>query len=218
LVLSEDSFIIGTSAGLFILHNNVVSRLHIGATYGLTRSNNNWYAFQAIGRYGRLISFRLDKNNTGYTCEDVNYIRIGLSGGIHQIDYYDGILYVTDTYNNRIILMDGKKSKYFYPNGRLRSGRLSENYNHFNSIFFSGDTLFMIAHNETSKTKRTSEIFVFDKSNNNSFKLNRIIPTKSKDAHNIILFKNKLMYCNTMDGSLINGEDLFSQNTDYLTR
>lgn len=213
----EDSFIIGTSTGILILHNNQISRLLVGSTYGITRSNDLWYTCQQTGRYKRIISFKLENVDSGFGCSDINANIIGLSPGVHQIDYFDDILYITDTYNNRIIIIK-KKKKYFYPNGKLKNGRSSHNYNHFNSIFINDNKLYLIAHNESSKTKRMSEIYIYDLCNNDSIKLSSIITTKLKDAHNIVLFKGQLMYCNSADGSIMIGENIFFKNKDYLTR
>ena len=48
----------------------------------------------------------------------------------------------------------GTKDDIIYPNGKLKNGRLSKNYNHFNSIFKYKNDLHIIAHNETKKTNR----------------------------------------------------------------
>lgn len=201
------------------MHNNIVSRLCTGFTYGISFQNDLWYVFQNTGRYGRIISFELkiDKNEC-YKFDYKKFNYLGLSAGIHQIDYYNGVLYATDTYNNRLIIFKDKEKEYFYPNGKLKDGRRSINYNHFNSIYFNKNKLYMIAHNETVKSKKTSEIYVFSLSKNHELNFSQLISTDAKNAHNISILNERFIYCDTMDGIVMLGEDVFFENKSFLTR
>jgi hypothetical protein len=121
-----------------------------------------------------------------------------------------------DTYNNNICLYDhnGKTVKRLYPNGGLEKGRSSPNYCHFNSIFWSAKNIFLVAHNQTKKTGRLSEIYRLD----HRWKLLEIIATKSGAAHNVVLIKGELWHCNSLEGTLVLGEGAAYQDRHYFTR
>ena len=75
--------------------------------------------------------------------------------------------YTNNLLNKEFILKDGLKEgiNQYHPNGKLHDGRKSNNYNHFNSIFQYREKLYLIAHNETKKTKRKSEVYTIETKN-----------------------------------------------------
>ena len=70
---------------------------------------------------GLSFELKIDKNEC-YKFDYKKFNYLGLSAGIHQIDYYNGVLYATDTYNNRLIIFKDNEKEYFYPNGKLKDG------------------------------------------------------------------------------------------------
>ncbi len=182
------TFLVGTShRGLLLYRDGQVFQLFpFLGFYGITMQRGVWYAFHKTGRHGRIISFRLD----GDLITDAGTNVWGLSRGGHQIDFINDALYVTDTYNNAILRYDDvetlrnvcwrRYSARLFPNGRLKHGRRSGNYNHFNSIYKYGDTIYLVAHNETRKTGRSSEIFLLDK----DFQVKDIRRIDGSNCHN----------------------------------
>jgi len=195
--------IIGTSdRGLLLLENGILYQIvNAKGVYGITFKNERWYFFHKTKYHGRICSVNLKTM-------DFKVHLYGLSIGIHQIDFVDDILFVVDTYKNRILKfsnIDNRLNSYwrtdvekFYPNGKLKKGRDSSNYNHFNSILYKDDFFYLMAHNETYKTKRKSEIYKLDK----KFNVVSSEVINASNAHNIC-FDDKYMYfCDSIGKAL----------------
>ncbi|MGW4381416.1 hypothetical protein [Kitasatospora sp. NPDC004531] len=163
-----DGFLIGTSAaGLLLVRDGRAERLLDGSWYyGLTRDADTWYAFERTGRHGRIVRFGLDHPG-------VRTALWGLDFGVHQIDVVAGDLLVTDTHHNRLLAYPttGLRTPRLWcrtaaralPAGPLRDGRASLNYAHFNSVFGTGDSLHLVAHNDGRRTGRDSELYTVDR-------------------------------------------------------
>ncbi len=214
-------FLIATqSLGLLFYNNGKIIRFFKEkGFYGITKFSGTFFAFHKTGMHGNIISFRIESNKA----IDVKLIIKGLSRGIHQIDFIGQDLYVTNTYDNSILIYSNLVSKHnlhwkdynkiIYPNGKLQNGRKSSNYNHFNSLFKHKNKIFLIAHNETKKTNRPSEIFSL-----NSFTLNTLGRQKiaGSNCHNIYINNKEKMYCNSLEGTLnINGENIISHKNIF---
>lgn len=171
-------FLVGTSAaGLLLFDGPEVVQLFdryarrhddgIGGYYGITRRGDRWYVYHRVAATGRVISFRLE----GRRAVDARTELSGLSRSVHQIDFIDDDLWVVDTYDNRVLVVPAaalgrgwrRAARVLYPNGVLASGVSSENYSHFNSVYGWGGTVCLVAHNETTKTQRRSELFLLDR-------------------------------------------------------
>ncbi len=93
--------------------------------------------------------------------------------GIHGIDFVGDELYILDTYNNRCLigvyaeeLGEVRIIQVIYPRGMHRDvGSYDKNgyHAHFNTIYSVGDYVYMIAHNNTTKTEVPSELYMFNK-------------------------------------------------------
>ena len=210
-------FLIGTSQrGLLLYRDGEVFQLFpFPGFYGITARDDLWYAFHKTGRHGRVISFRLGDNKI----TDAQTRIWGLSRGVHQIDFIERRLYVTNTYHNAILRYDNVEalhnvswrnySAIFFPNGRLRRGRASSNYNHFNSIYKYRDTVYLVAHNETYKTGRRSEIFLLDE----SFSVKGVSAVNGSNCHNFYKDKYLEMVGLSLEGSVQNnGEEVLHVN------
>ena len=216
-------FLIATSSqGLLLYFNGKITKLfNEKGFYGITKLSNKFYAFHKTGMHGNIISFKLKDNKA---IENKIIVK-GLSRGIHQIDFINNDLYVTNTYDNSILIYKDAKNKeninwkkfddIIYPNGKLNNGRSSDNYNHFNSIFKYKNDIHIIAHNETKKTKRKSEIYTINYSKRKNITIQK---TDGSNCHNIYLNKNQKIYCKSLEGILsINNKDVISHK-DIFTR
>jgi hypothetical protein len=134
----------------------------------------------------------------------------GLSGGCHQIDMIDGLLWVCDTYNNRIraYAQAGAGLREAFtatPPGELSEARASTNYAHMNSIWRGPDgRIFAFYHNETFKTGRPSEVAELD---DRGVELSRV-PVQATNGHNVLLHGDRFVYCDSMDGRLRHGSEV----------
>jgi len=214
--------LIGTSTGLLYCSGSAMYRLTTEEfVYGITRrKDNEWWLAQRGGNFINRIMFDDDMTPTDFELvADLRMAGVAEHSGFHQIDFINDELYICDTYNNRIlcgmyttdylIIM-----KVIYPVGwhNLTDSRSrNPKYKHFNSVYRYdvGKTHYVIAHNETHKTKERSQLFLFD----DHWKLKAIISDLGSCAHNIVVDFNQRMYsCDSTDSSLLafDGEKMSS--------
>jgi len=200
----DGNFLVGTKRGLYQIRQGKLNLIVKGHFYGISHENGNIYAFERMVKRGRIIRLRTD-SNLKITCANV-FLR-DLSSGCHQIDVYNGTLYICDTYNNRILEIDPSKRKtkgIYYPLDKLSDGRSSTNYGHLNSIYFQGNEVVALCHNETQKTGRASQILILEK----DFSVRERIDTNSGSAHNVIPWHGAFLHCDSMNGYLKLGDKI----------
>lgn len=203
--------------GLLVVEQGRVRRLLEGKFYGITRYRGCWYAFERQRWHGRIIRFSLDG--------EWEVAIWGLSRGIHQIDILDDRLVVVDTYENRVLLFDSPAELrnvwwkscnpvVSYPDGVLQRGRGSHNYHHFNSIFADDEAVYLLAHNETLKTNRSSEVWRLDRELTTPISVTQL---NASNAHNVYVHQQSLLCCASMEGTLrLDDVDVFT--TQCFTR
>jgi hypothetical protein len=203
----SNQYLIGTSnKGLMLFSNGkLIQLLKNNGVYGITSFNNWHYAFYKTGLHGSIIKFHVENDKIS----SVQKVVYGLSRGVHQIDIIGNDLYITDTYNNAIRIYNNiynvrkvhwlKADKSIFPSGKLMKGRLSSNYKHFNSIYSDGNILFVLAHNETKKTNRKSELFAL---NVKSHGIEKIHQLDGSNCHNIYLDDDLFIYLKSIEGTM----------------
>ena len=207
----SESFIIGTTSGLWVLKDTTCRKISCGASYGITRTGKKWFACQYTGIFSQIVSFELDKYSR---IPQIKYEKTGMPGGIHQIDLYADELFAVDTQNNSIIqLLKNGKRKIYYPNKKIKKS--GNNNNHFNSVFITNNYMYVLAHNGMLNLNKCSEIYVLEKP---SLKCKEIIKLPAYSAHNVLLFKGKFIYCNSLAGELIWGDKVFYKNERFYMR
>ena len=133
---------------------------------------------------------------------------------LHQIDAWEGHIYVTDTANNCVLVYRVKTDglsfeRAHYPCGPLSDGKKSNNYAHINSIFQSNERIYLMYHNQTKYTGRTSQIAVLNK----GWDVLEVLDTPADSAHNVFCDEGGLVYCDSRNGRLMrNDEVLLGQN------
>lgn len=197
--IKQFNAVIATKNGLFIFNksnNKLIKVLH-GSFYGVAVRFNRLIVFEAFhGKInkGRIIELFVEKGKIVKS----KVVLKNLSSGIHQIDIFDNLLYVCNTYNNSIDIYSLEGYKLIsqnFPLGSLTNGRKSKNYGHINSIYIKNCMIHFVSHNETKKTGKSSEIFTFDM----NFSLLKKIDTNSGCVHNVI-FKDYFYFFDSLNG------------------
>lgn len=210
----KGEYLLSTSSGLWYLKENKLIMIVPGGCFGITGGPEEWYLCQYTGDYSRILKFTLSiKDGNIFLLNRTNYLT-GLPPNIHQVDLFDGKLYIVNAADNSIIV-SSKEDKYqeFFPNGKIKKG--SSKSNHFNSVFIKDSTVYLMAHNGTSKNERNSEIFKVDKTN---MKKRSIIKINAQKAHNIFFLDGKLGYCNSPKGELVIDNHVVYKNSKYFLR
>lgn len=211
------SFLVGTRKhGLLYFNAGECFQVLRGAkVYGITKSHNNeWWIF-SHANVGKIQIFVIEDSSLCLRAT----IMSGIPKGIHQIDFLGDDLLMADPHDNRIIVCReirntkiANKLVCIYPNGKLKKDR--SNYSHFNSVYADKNYIYLIAHNDTVKSKRKSEIFKMDYSYNTVGRT----PIEGSCCHNIYRDDKNQIICRSLDGKIENnGKVVFSQ-TDCFTR
>jgi hypothetical protein len=204
----EARVIIATKNGLYFLDKNLIIKVLEGEFYGVTYKADTIYVFEKTNKKGRIIYFHKNIYNEKY-----NVLVDKLSPGCHQIDFIGDDLYVTDTYNNRILIfdIDGNFKNDFYPLGILENGRKSSNYGHINSVYSYNGFIYLLCHNETKKTGKNSEILKLNKQNDLIGKIN----LNASSAHNCAIYNNKFLVCDSLNNKVILDNNVLIDTDDF---
>ena len=164
------TFLIATQSKGLLLYNNgeIIQLFNKKGFYGITKHNHLYFAFYKTGMHGNIISFKLQNNQA----INVKVIIKGLSRGVHQIDFIGNNLYVTNTYDNSILIYNNanKKENIHWRNYNNIIFQM-ENYKmEENQVITTISTpsmniekkLYLIAHNETKKTKEKVNLYIIE--------------------------------------------------------
>ena len=214
--LHDVECLVATVKGLYFSGHGKLTRLLPGRFYGLTTDKEFWYVFERLSKRGRIIRFSI-KNGC---MEHPKQLISNLSPGCHQIDFLGSNLYVTDTYNNCLLVFSVNKSGEMilkdkhYPPGILTQDReISENYTHMNSVWQYEDDIYVLFHNNTTKTGRYTEIARL----NADCTIAERIQTTASNGHNVMRYNGQFLICDSMASTLtLNGKAVFT--CDLFTR
>lgn len=211
--------LIGSNKGLLYYFNGKLIRLISKSVYGITYFENTYYVLQRTTKSSRILKINLNENSIEKPIENIKILVDGLSVGIHQLDIIGDHLYACDTYNNRIlsIRLSGEIIEGIYPSGFLSKNSIkSINYSHYNSIYSDFDKVYLVAHNDSLKSGRSSQIHVFDY--NNSWFPIKCEQNIGFSAHNFLIKKSDMYWCDSLNFSLIKNRETVFKLQNQLTR
>lgn len=194
------TLLIASKSGLYFFHQGKLEKWLTGRFYGITERQGRWYVYSFdTSTYGRLLSFQILNN----TLSDLREELRAIPPEIHQIDWLGDALLTTDTSNNRLTSYEFRNGKltrprHYYPAGRLKNGRQSDNYRHINSVYCDNTRIFVVCHNDTRRTGRPSEIMIL----NHAFQVQTTIVLEGGCAHNVIPFRDSFIYCDSLGGAV----------------
>lgn len=195
--------IVASRQGLYAVRPNECQLIAYGQFYGITIDRNAIYVFEACGQprlrtnMGRIVCLR---HNDGQI-DSAEVIVRGIDNGCHQIDLIDGQLYVTDTYNQRLLRMtaEGGEVESLYPLP-LPEPITNDGYAHINSVLAVGDAFYLLKHNNGVRSGIDSEIAVFDR----QWQLVDTVPLAGLACHNLaVLEGGSLISCGSLMGELV---------------
>ena len=208
-----------TRHGLFAVAEHGCRLIAPGLFYGISILDGWVYAFEAGDRprnptaRGRIVRFRQGNGRIGAT----EVVATGLDNGCHQIDFIGDELHVVDTYQQRIVVLDGQgvvKAEHepFPFSGR---GGCEPEYVHLNSILRHGGRTMLLLHNGGLKENRRSELAVLDDAW-------QPIERRTLDGygcHSLAALEDgTILTCGSLDGELIGSDGLKVRLGDLMTR
>lgn len=215
------SLIFSTSKGIFIFDkkNNISKQILNGHSYGITRSDNYWFVQRTVNRNKNIPKYKRVSNIVkfkikNYCVQDLSIVILGLKGEIHQIDIIGEELFIPYTGFNRIL--------HFNIDGRMLLPRLEFNLSsinlsisktsHLNSIYSDGQCIYVIAHNQTAHTNRSSELIRYSKLD----KTISIQDLNAHSAHNIIYINESIYFCDSNNNKLFRDNNVIFQSNKLL--
>ena len=215
---NDISIIFSTSKGIFIFDKkrNLSKQILKGHSYGITRSKNFWFAQRTTNRVkgiskGRRVSNIIKFKINNYFINNLSVAVLGLRGEIHQIDFIGDKLYVPYTNYGLILNYDLNRKLYKRITDLFSDKKqfaLIEP-SHLNSVYSDKRYIYLIAHNYTSKTNRSSDLIVYDERNGDV----KIFSLNAHSAHNVIKINGSLFFCDSNNGKLYrNNKIIFSSN------
>jgi len=204
-------FLFTAKQGLFLYQSNKVLHLFSNRCFGLTKFNGHFFFSSSPFQYEKpTMLFSLSDSRRKVKLE-----KIIACADVHQIDCYFSDLFITDSRNNRLIVLNNHRKHIIYPNGKLINGVDSNNYAHFNSVFINKDYIYLMAHNHTTKTGRKSSIYKLDR---NTYQIVSIYNTPATDAHDLIVSDGKYIYCDSSNGHLMVNDKSVLHLQNYFLR
>ena len=202
--------IVATRRGVFAVAQTGFLLIAHGFFFGITFRDGNIYLFEACDQppgptiQGRIIAL----TRRGEEITEARVVASGLDNGCHQIDFIDDRLHVLDTYNQKIIRFtkDLTEREVLAPLPLCTNGRWSSEdleYRHVNSLLSIEDRIFLLLHNSSRKTGRSSELAVYSK----EWQPMDLWTLKGKDCHSLaVLEDGSLLVCGSGDGDLISAD------------
>lgn len=165
-----------------------------GLFYGITWDNDHYYIagrwhqrFWPTSRYERPRVLTLDRN-----LDLVKTSRIPVpAGGIHQIVYQNDKLYCSCSREDSYVIRDGKDWSVWYPSKDPQ--HYDNDTHHFNSIWFEGNSMFIIGHNNGPSD--VWELKYPERELVDKYRVGRYI-------HNVWREGDDLLVCNSGDGRI----------------
>ena len=210
--------LVATRKGLFVARPGAHRQIAYGQFYGIAIDGETIYAFEACDRprirsnRGRIVRLR---HNAG-RIESADVPARNLDNGCHQIDIIDGSLFVTDTYNQRLlrIPLDGGEPEHLHPLPAPIEGE-PETYFHVNSLLACGDAIYLLLHNDSGRTDRDSQIAVFDRNWNRT----GTIPLSGQGCHSLAMLEDgTLLSCGSAAGEIVGSDGRAIKISNRMTR
>ena len=198
--LKNKVFVTGGN-GIFDLNiqKRKINRLLLGKSYGIFFLDNKLHFF-------------LTSNNLNYGYIFKTYdlfkicffaIKVGprLSKGCHQIINHNSKIYITNTYEDNIIILN----MMFKNIGKINLN-YDKKYKHNNSIHIDKTYIYIVCHNETYKTNNLSEICKIKFTDHSDIE---VIKTNFSCAHNYLPYKDSFLICDSFNQKVFNGFEEF---------
>lgn len=188
--------LIGTTRGLLLWNDGAVTQLLEGGVYGISKLGEKWYCSHINGPNCAILELDIQGDQL------ISSKTIMERGpGIHQIDFIGDQLVIADTKYNQICVCSVTEGLIttIVPNG-IQTGVHDETHLHLNSVFASGQTLYVMAHNLSGRYNRLSEIYEI---NLPDYTVRTHYPIDGMACHNIFVDEHGLMFLDSLEGRVI---------------
>jgi hypothetical protein len=198
---SLPDYVVASREGLFIVNRQRWRRVAHGQFFGVTVKRQDIFCFKTVALaeaaadpcQGTIARYRLDQN----AAAEPEIVASGLHFNCHQIDFFDGSLFVVDTHNQCVLEFDA----HWNPprQHRILPAAIpkSAGHAHINSFLGQSDSVFLLFHNLSCG--RASEIVEYDR----AFQERGRFSLASAGCHDIVRLEDgSFLYCDSLNGAL----------------
>lgn len=221
--LPTSTFLFTTSKGIFLYSANdgKVTKILNGKYYGLTKYGDHWIIARSNNKGKRTAGRSSDIFAIALKGKQVIYYKPllwGIPGEIHQIGILNHCLYIPHTGYNQILYAPLKRLfAARFPKSILACGSMKLEIPlpaHLNSFFHDKEKhlIYLIAHNKTVHTGRCSDVLVCEE----DFSKLYLVSTTGNSVHNVYVQDGEVMYCDSINKSLIVGEKCIFEADKFL--
>lgn len=212
------SHIVSTRGGLLAIAPDRWKRLCYGMFFGLVSRPDALFVFESCDlprertAMGRVLRF--DKTDVGLSKGRI--LIQGLDNGCHQMDVIDNELVLTDTYNQRLLVVptQGGSVREIHPLPEARLNDWGGGYHHVNSILPVADQILLMLHNGADAGRR-SAIAAFDRQW--SAVWTHQLP--GPGCHDLTIDEGgALVSCNSMAGAVMTSDGRTTSVSSMMTR
>jgi len=201
--------------GVYLLEPRAAHFLFPLTTYGISHHGNHWYIAERADKVGegKVYRFTLE----GRTAHPLELFARGLKPELHQIDWIEDRLYVLESELDAVRMFDesGNLIDTLYPHSDRQARTIDDqDYCRFNSVFFDGKHLYLVAHNRTRKTGKPSALWILDSLQGDAFRSIRMVEDIGGNSHNFIPDGNTAYYCDSMAGDVVALSHIDSPQTE----
>ncbi len=196
----KNEYLVASRQGIYRVEHGRHKMLIAGCYFGMTISGGYIYCFQTASlaeadkdpNCGRLVRYGFHDNGVG----DAEVLYDGLDYNGHQIDFFDGSLWLVDSGHQQILEFDSGWNATAHPIGPPVERR-SESDVHINSFHGRGDRIFLMFHN--GHRGIPSEIVEYDR----AFREIRRTALSSTACHDVVQLEDcSLLYCESIKGQI----------------
>jgi len=176
--------------------------------YGVDFSSKYGIAVITYGQqWGKLSAFEANVSDGQFVVGKHRYTISGI-GDTHQVTIFDDKIYAVDALQNRVRVFDlASGDELFYysiPNNHPMVCKYGSD-NHFNSVFVTGESVIVVAHNSTVHKNNNGLIIKFDKE---SKEVANFIELGRQSHGYIILPDSRYIICSSEEHSIYINNDM----------
>ena len=214
---SNPEYIIASREGLYIANKHGARKVANGHYFGVTIREktifcfqySRWHAEKSPDPTGSLVRFFYEDG----ALRGPDLLYHPLDHDCHQIDFFDGAMFVVDTLNQRVLEFDRHwrlvTAHQILPN----EGWDGPRYAHINSFYGRDDRIYLMMHNYRKNVP--SQIIEYDR----NFRELSAVTLRSKGCHDIVRMENgAFVYCDSQSGSIASTDGVIVKVDQFLTR
>jgi hypothetical protein len=203
--------LIGTEAGLLFWKDGESANILPGKVYGITKDKENWYCYHSQDNSHGIVKLSFKDDRLVETETIIKCVR-----GVHQIDFIDKELVITDTSRNQLLIYPSlnARPRHIVPNGCQQQIPVpDETHLHLNSIYSYKDVIYVMVHNLSVRFNRPSELLELHPKD---YSVRAQTKLDGWACHNIYVDEEGILFLDSYRGRIMKGEKTLVEVEPFL--